>query len=465
MPAATMAASPSAALGADEADRRLIAWLERTLGGEVTSIERQGRWRRAWMVEFAQGAETKRLYVRGARFRDPLNYPLRLEFEVMSLLEANGIPTPHIYGFCPDPQGIVMTNDPGQANLGTAATEEERRSVLDHYIEILAAIHKLDPAQFVPAGLHLPKTSEEIALHRLDNFEADYRAAKTRPEPLLEYLIGWVRRNAPAHRRRVSLVTGDPAQFLFRNGRVTAVIDFELSFLGDPIYDLTPLQIRSFMEPLGDLRRAINRYVDITGETIEGKVYDFYNVEYCVIGSLSAAELLTRSEPGEDMAQSLEWAIQGNRFPLELMAYHAGVDLPPLAPHEVLPARFAPMADHLVGSIRALQVAEGFQTYQRDRVVGRLADFLSYVAQHGPALERADIAETEALLDAKFDSWQAADTALESFVGKAGPEFDKALIPLFYRRMQRQLFLFEPANRAFPTPVRVLPFDELMRAS
>ena len=32
-------------------ERRLAQWLEKNIGGNVTSMERQGRWRPAWFVD------------------------------------------------------------------------------------------------------------------------------------------------------------------------------------------------------------------------------------------------------------------------------------------------------------------------------------------------------------------------------------------------------------------------------
>ena len=70
-------------------------------------------------------------------------YPLEHEYEVMRVLEAHGIPVPHIYGFCDEPRGIVMEQAPGRANLATASRRGERRAVLDHYVEILVAMHRI----------------------------------------------------------------------------------------------------------------------------------------------------------------------------------------------------------------------------------------------------------------------------------------------------------------------------------
>ena len=48
-------------------ERRLIAWVERTLSVQVKSVERQNRWRPAWFLEIARSPAVEQLYVRGER--------------------------------------------------------------------------------------------------------------------------------------------------------------------------------------------------------------------------------------------------------------------------------------------------------------------------------------------------------------------------------------------------------------
>ena len=50
----------------------------------------------------------------------------------------------------------------------------------------------------------------------------------------------WLRNNVPQGERKVSFVQGDtgPGQFMYADGQVTALIDWELAHIGDPMLDL-----------------------------------------------------------------------------------------------------------------------------------------------------------------------------------------------------------------------------------
>ena len=61
----------------DEATDAVRRWLESNLGGTVTSIRRQPRWRPVWFAELEDGPETRSLVIRGDRTDMPLIFPLR----------------------------------------------------------------------------------------------------------------------------------------------------------------------------------------------------------------------------------------------------------------------------------------------------------------------------------------------------------------------------------------------------
>jgi hypothetical protein len=50
---------------------RITTWLESDLGGTVTRIERQARWRPAWWVDLERDDEQLALCVRGDRWTRP----------------------------------------------------------------------------------------------------------------------------------------------------------------------------------------------------------------------------------------------------------------------------------------------------------------------------------------------------------------------------------------------------------
>jgi aminoglycoside phosphotransferase (APT) family kinase protein len=69
----------------------------------------------------------------------------------------------------------------------------------------------------------------------------------------------------------VVLVHGDagPGNFLFEHGHLTAVIDWELAHLGDPMEDLAWFSMRSVMEPVPDFAESLADYERFAGAPID----------------------------------------------------------------------------------------------------------------------------------------------------------------------------------------------------
>src|SRR3546814_17601595 len=76
-------------------------------------------------------------------------------------------------------------------------------------------MHRLPLEPFVARGLTLPEGADEIALAGLHAYYPMYARRKTGPQPLVEFAIGWLKRNVPKHRTRPSFAHFDAGQFLF----------------------------------------------------------------------------------------------------------------------------------------------------------------------------------------------------------------------------------------------------------
>jgi len=431
------AAQPGARKGLDAGWQRALGWIERELGGRVARWELQPRWRPAMHVDLERGGERLPLYFRGDRGAlDHGVYPLEHEMRVLERLERDGIPVPHVHGFCPDPRGIVMQRCAGRANLATAASEAERTAVLDHYIEILADMHRLDVADFEAVGLARPRTAEELGFGDLAHWERSYRRQKRRPDPMIEFTLGWLRRNVPRDRSRAAVLHGDAGQFLFENGRVTALLDFELACIGDPMADFAGLRNRTLSEPLGDLGRALRRYEQLTGEPADRRAIDYHTVRFGLCTPISTAHLVADPPPGVEYVQYLAWYLVYGRLCLEVIAQMQGLALRPPA----LPAAeetrhsagFRALAERLetpadAGAAAAYQLA----------TARRLAHYLARAERFGPALEAENLDEVARLLGRRPSGWQQADAELERFVLAAGPEHDAALVEILQRRTLR----------------------------
>jgi aminoglycoside phosphotransferase (APT) family kinase protein len=238
----------------------------------------------------------------------------------MRVLEKHGIPVPHIYGFCDEPRGIVMEQAAGRANLATAEHEAERRSVLDHYVEILAAMHAIPLEAFAHLGLPQPETPEALGLGDLERWEKSFRARSRQPEPLIEFVVRWLHQNVPGHRSRVTFLAGDSGQFLFDAGRVTRVIDLELAYLGDPLADLAGMMSRDLSEPLGDLSLAFARYGELTGEPVDLPTVLYHAARFAIVTPLATAPLTQAPPPGLHYTQYWGWNLVYGRAALGAIA-------------------------------------------------------------------------------------------------------------------------------------------------
>jgi hypothetical protein len=168
--------------------------------------------------------------------------------------------------------------------------------------------------------------------------------------------------------------------------------------------------------------------------------------------------------PLGSMVQYNEWYVHFMRYSLELMASREAIALEPLELPEFVPTRTWSMGESLVGAIEAIPTEDGFASFSRDASTG-LAKYMHRMAQFDPEFERQDRAEVEALLGRSLANWMEADEALEDFVATAGPGADAELIPLFYRRVQRQAWIMEPLLSRPEAANRALSFHEIMNGT
>jgi hypothetical protein len=160
---------------------RAFAEVERLVGGRIVRAEKQPRWRPAFFLDVDCAGEVKPIYLRGDRGEMQHGvYGIDHEYRVLCALEAEGVPVPHVYGFLSDPLAIVMARAPGRVNLATVKDEAERRAALDHWMDVLAAMHRLPLARFEALGIERPQRPEQLGLGAGRNLGAIARTGPTR---------------------------------------------------------------------------------------------------------------------------------------------------------------------------------------------------------------------------------------------------------------------------------------------
>ena len=223
----------------DEGTGKISAWLKANLG-EVLDIRRQPRWRPVWFADVDTGAEKLELVVRGDRTDMPLIFPLDHEMRLQALMHEHGIPTAKVYGWIDEPMAYVMDRVGGRNDF-EQATDAQRVSAMDDYLQILARLHKLDIKPFVDGGIMRARSPQESGTFGMSRYELVFRKVKQQADPFIEFCLGWLRRNPPDSKGREAPIVWDSGQFHHENGKIVAVLDVEIGHIGDPMMDLAAL--------------------------------------------------------------------------------------------------------------------------------------------------------------------------------------------------------------------------------
>lgn len=439
---------------------KVVAWIEANLG-RVTAIERQARWRPAWFVEVDRKGSSLPLYVRGARDASRVVYSLDQEAAVLQILEAHDVPVPHVYGMIADPWAIVMDKLPGRAILANIQDAAQRRALLSDYMDFMARAHAIEPAKFEAAGLTMPADAAEHALSWFNGVEDIYRAAKKRPEPLLEFVVKWVRANVPTQGWESRFILGDPGQFLYEDGKITGLLDFEFAHIGDIAHDLASIRLRDVPEPFGDVGGGLLRYEQQSGKPLDMALIDFHTVKWVMCTPLSLIATLHDPPAVPDLLQSVEWFHQYSLIGIEGIGNMIGVRLPDVDLPPASPSRYGPTHNVFPAAIRTLEGSEAHTQYKRDRAAA-IAEYLRRADAYGLAIEAANLDDIQALLGERPADWRAGDAALEAFVLAAGPERDADLVRLFHRREMRHMRLLEPVLYRTKTIRHLDPLPEVL---
>ena len=189
----------------------------------------------------------------------PSAHAVDREYTVIAGLHPTGFPVPRPYGLCEDPGVIgaafyVMEMVEGRTiwdGSMPGATRADRRAHYDAMVDTLAALHNTD---HVAAGLGAYGKPGNYFERQVGRWTKQYRAAETERMDSVERLIEWLPRTLP-EQTRTSIVHGDyridNMIFAPAEPKVIAVLDWELSTLGDPLADFSYLLMSWVTEPEG----------------------------------------------------------------------------------------------------------------------------------------------------------------------------------------------------------------------
>ena len=447
----------------------LVAWAESSFGGRVVRLERLARWRAGWFLDVERPGETLELYVRGERGPDfPSPYTLEHEHVVHDMLEQHGFPVPHVYALVDmgASRALVMDRVAGTQGLASAADDTTRRRLMLECVDHIARMHTIDLAELADRGFEVPATSDDIVWSgAISRLEQHYLASEQPPDPAIEFLRLWLRRNRPPGRDRAAFVTWDAAQFLHHDGELTALIDFELAHVGDPYMDLAPLRSRDTMEPFGDLRGAFERYEEATGTPIDMEVVRYFEVSQLTATLLLQRPVLVAPDPNSDLVTHLVWYIESARYAFDVLAELLGATLDTVPPIDAPTSPHAAAHAHLVASLHTAarpRASSGYSPIDaalrwRARCDYRLARHLQRVDEIGAVVARAELSDAGSVLGRPAHDQREVDAELVAVVRSEDPARDVELLRYFNRRMQRSSMLLGPPEALLVQHVPMQP--------
>ncbi len=249
----------------------LTAWIADAVGSDRVEVHRRpgGGRHQAWDVTFTgpTGVTERRFLRADAAAPGPHErYTLWREAEIYAALAAAGLPVPPIVAVHPSHPAVLMGYAHGTARFG-GLDPDAQRAILDDLVAALVHMHSLDVNTMALPALLPARTVADHVRDELDTWEGrlDQSGAA---EPFLRACFAWLRANIPEVAGPPSLVQGDtgPGNFLHDGERLTALLDFELAHLGDPMEDLAWIGTRNAQDPVPDFGALLAAYARAPAE-------------------------------------------------------------------------------------------------------------------------------------------------------------------------------------------------------
>lgn len=167
------------------------------------------------------------------------------EYRVVTALGTTGFPVPRTFGLCED-EGVigtafyVMDCVEGRVLWNQQLPElarGERAAIFDAMNGVIARLHQVD---YTAIGLETYGRPGNYLARQIDRWSKQYRLSETEPVEAMDNLIEWLPKNIPDE-AATTIVHGDYRMdnmiFHPTAPRILAVIDWELSTLGNPLAD------------------------------------------------------------------------------------------------------------------------------------------------------------------------------------------------------------------------------------
>lgn len=329
----------------------------------------------------------------------------------------------------------------------------DKAALARDFIGQLARLHALDAADpaFSKLGVASEPTSTTIR-KRLAQLSADNLAAGA--DPILQLALCWLAANIPADRGPPVVVHGDagPGNFLYEGSNVVALVDWELTHLGDPMEDLAQIWVRSLIQPFVPMREVFAAYEAASGTAVDVVRVKYHRL-YFQLGFMVAGYVAQAAKGGgAATGTAMLYGTMHRRIVVESLAELTGLALLLLAlpdcPAGTNDAGFA----NALEDLRA-EIVPGLTDQSaaaKAKSLARMIKFWRRRDRYGAALDTAELAELNGTFATAHDDLHLARAAFGRAIAEDRIDFAEAL-RLCHARTVRETFLMADAMGALAT--------------
>lgn len=443
--------SDSATLAPD-----LLEWIAATVGGTVERFARSPARREGWQIDVraADGA-AQRYFLRIDRDLAEgrgSKRNLRRETALIRELARHDIPAQKILGWNDRHGAALQSFVGGRAELNTAEPALQQR-VMREFMGIVARMHRIDIDRLSLAEFVKPLTPAEHSLIELAAVE-DSRPTPVSAcaiKPLAAFGKRWLINHLPQRVEATVLLQGDtgPANFMFDERGVTALVDWEWGHYGDPMEDLGNIWLRDYFYPSsgGDLAPYFREYAEQSGFAIDIERIHYYRVHQLVRSVIGLVYLTGhfdwrttiplnlgyRAIIDLETCRALAEANDPQHRPVAIAVPNLAVDAGSL--HEALALQLELWVAPQISDAAAATIARGHAATLRH---------LELQERHGAAFAAEDLRELNELLGARHADLDSGNAALIAAIEALQPDGEAPVLAYLTRVAARQWALMAP---------------------
>jgi len=334
------------------------------------------------------------------------------------------------------------------------ADADDKNLLAQEFVGQIVKLHGLDANDAVFATLGNGEEPPSVRIRaNIEQWSADNRAKLG--EPVFALALDWLARNVPADNGPAVVLHGDagPGNFLFEDNQISALVDWELTHLGDPMEDLAQIWVRSLIQPFVPMQDVFAAYSKASGQSVDIDRVKFYRLYFQLSFSVPSSVLAkAKGSAAGATGTALMFSTMHKRVIVRSLAELEGVGLfepvLPVCEPDLTDPSFATALADLKNDI--VPASGNQRASAKAKELARLVKFWRMRARYGAAFDAVETSEIRSFVPNVPNQLLAARAALTQAIVAGEIDFSTAC-QLNYNRVVRDTALMADAMGSLAT--------------